>query len=183
MIQKLIRPAHGASASAFNAGDDGGSAGLFVIRRDRLPDEPEDVLDPQLYHHLRRANELYTLFDAELVLALSPLTRVPLLGALWKRLRPSLQLILLYVNRLGAQQANVNRHLVSVLESADRAVPAAATPSGRWRPKCRLAAGEINAMRFAIVVPRYGPNILGGAETLRVVLPKRSTRAAIRWTC
>ena len=81
------------------------------------PDEPEDVpSDPQLYHHLRRANELYPLFDAELVLAPSPLTRVPLLGVLWKRLRPSLHtLILLYVNRLGAQQANVNRHLVSAV--------------------------------------------------------------------
>jgi hypothetical protein len=81
------------------------------------PEEPKDIpYDVNLYHHLRRANELYARFDTEPALAPSPLTRVPLLGPLWQRLRPSLHtLILIYVNRLAMRQANVNRHLVSTL--------------------------------------------------------------------
>jgi len=81
------------------------------------PAEPDDLpYDANLYHHLRLANELYAEADTEPALPPSPLTRVPLFGRLWQRVRPSLHvLILFYVNRALAHQVTVNRHLVSVL--------------------------------------------------------------------
>jgi hypothetical protein len=81
------------------------------------PEAPDDQpYDANLYHHLRLANELYANMDTEPALAPSPLTRVPFLGRLWQRLRPTFhELILLYVNRSIAQQVAVNRHLVSTL--------------------------------------------------------------------
>jgi len=81
------------------------------------PAEPDDLpYDANLYHHLRLANELYAEADTEPALHPSPLTRVPLFGRLWQRVRPSLHvLILFYVNRALAHQVTVNRHLVSVL--------------------------------------------------------------------
>jgi hypothetical protein len=70
------------------------------------PEAPDDVAyDANLYHHLRLANELYASMDTEPALSPSPLTRVPVLGPLWQRLRPAVhQLILVYVNRGLAQQ-------------------------------------------------------------------------------
>jgi hypothetical protein len=81
------------------------------------PPEPQDLaFDANLYHHLRLANELYAQGDTEPALPPSPLSRLPVFGRLWQRLRPSLHvLILFYVNRALAQQVTVNRHLVSVL--------------------------------------------------------------------
>jgi hypothetical protein len=81
------------------------------------PTEPDDIpYDANLYHHLRLANELYAEADTEPALPPSPLSRVPLIGRLWQRVRPSLHvLILFYVNRALAQQVTVNRHMVSVL--------------------------------------------------------------------
>jgi hypothetical protein len=81
------------------------------------PEPPDDLAyDANLYHHLRLANELYASMDTEPALTPSPLTRVPVLGPLWQRLRPAIhQLILVYVNRGLAQQMTVNRHLVSAL--------------------------------------------------------------------
>ncbi len=81
------------------------------------PPEPEDMPhDANLYHHLRLANELYAEADTEPALPPSPLTRVPVVGRLWQRVRPSLHvLILFYVNRALGHQMTVNRHMVSVL--------------------------------------------------------------------
>lgn len=88
------------------------------------PEPPEQgAYDPHLYHHLRRANESYAFFDTEPALAPSNLARLPVIGGLWQRLRPALHtLVLIYVNRLAAQQINVNRHLVSVLNQLTRQV-------------------------------------------------------------
>ena len=81
------------------------------------PVEPDDTAyDADLYHHLQSVNELYAQIDTEPALPPSPLTRVPMLGRAWQRVRPSLHtLILYYVNRALAHQVTVNRHLVSVL--------------------------------------------------------------------
>jgi hypothetical protein len=81
------------------------------------PAEPEGIpFDANLYHHLRLANELYAEFETEPALPPSPYTRLPVLGRLWQRFRPGLHLLILYyVNRATAQQASINRHLVSVL--------------------------------------------------------------------
>ena len=81
------------------------------------PAEPEDLpYDANLYYHLRLANELFAEADTEPALPPSPLSRLPVFGRLWQKLRPSLHvLILFYVNRSMAHQVTVNRHTVSVL--------------------------------------------------------------------
>lgn len=80
------------------------------------PEPPEGAHDVHLYHHLRRANEVYAYFETEPVLSPSALARLPIVGAWWQHLRPALhELVLIYVNRLAAQQININRHFVSVL--------------------------------------------------------------------
>ena len=81
------------------------------------PAEPEDIPhDANLYHHLQLANELYAQSDPEPALPPSPLSRLPVIGRVWQRLRPGVHvLILFYVNRSIAHQIAVNRHLVSVV--------------------------------------------------------------------
>ncbi|MCL4868355.1 MAG: hypothetical protein KJ063_05255 [Anaerolineae bacterium] len=81
------------------------------------PGEPEDIpFDDLLYHHLRLANRHYAEVETRPVLVSSPATRLPLLGRLWGLIRGGAHnLVLFYVNRLAAQQININRHLVSVL--------------------------------------------------------------------
>lgn len=95
------------------------------------PEEPADLdYDPNLYHHLRLANESYTQVETEAHLAPSPATRVPVLGKLWQMIRGSAHnLVIFYVNRAITHEVNINRHLVSVLnrltaqsESQQRAI-------------------------------------------------------------
>lgn len=80
------------------------------------PDEPDDIPhDPNLYYHLRLANDTYAQVETEAVLAPSPATRVPVLGRLWRLIRAEAHnLILFYVNRVVTHQTAVNRQLVSV---------------------------------------------------------------------
>lgn len=81
------------------------------------PEPPDDLpYPPDLYHHLRQANDLYASVETGSILAPSPATRVPILGRIWKLIREQAHgLVLFYVNRSVAHQVNVNRHLVSVL--------------------------------------------------------------------
>ncbi|MCI0396042.1 MAG: hypothetical protein L0332_19455 [Chloroflexi bacterium] len=81
------------------------------------PEPPEDIpYPPDLYHHLRQANDLYAQVETGPLLAPSPATRVPVLGRLWRLVRSQAHgLVLFYVNRAVGHQANVNRHLVSVV--------------------------------------------------------------------
>ena len=83
------------------------------------PTEPDDLeYDPNLYHHLRLANEQYTEASTEILLAPSPATRVPILGALWRQIRHGAHnLVIFYVNRAITHEVNVNRHLITVLNS------------------------------------------------------------------
>jgi hypothetical protein len=82
-----------------------------------FPGEPEDMAyDDLLYHHLRLANRHYATVETQPMLVGSPATRVPVLGRLWGLIRGGAHnLVLFYVNRAVAQQVNINRHLVSVL--------------------------------------------------------------------
>lgn len=81
------------------------------------PEEPEgEEYDPDLYYHLRQANEHYYRLGIEPDLVPSPRSRIPLLGSLWDRVRREAhQLVLFYVNKLAQRQVTVNRHLVSTL--------------------------------------------------------------------
>lgn len=81
------------------------------------PEEPADLeYDPNLYHHLRLANETYTQAETEPFLAPSPATSLPIIGALWRRIRGGAHnLVIYYVNRAIAHHVNVHRHMVSVL--------------------------------------------------------------------
>jgi hypothetical protein len=80
------------------------------------PGEPEGDFDVDLYYHLRQANEAYPQVGVGSDLASSAMTRLPLIGRLWTRVRREAHnLVLFYLNKLAGQQAAVNRHLVSVL--------------------------------------------------------------------
>lgn len=81
------------------------------------PGEPEgEKYDPDLYHHLRQANEHYSQLGVDLLLVPSPRSRIPLIGPLWDRIRREAHyLVLFYVNKLAQRQVMVNRHLVSTL--------------------------------------------------------------------
>jgi hypothetical protein len=81
------------------------------------PGEPDrQPFDRDLYYHLRLANETYVQAETDPALAPSQATRIPVLGRLWALIRREAHnLILFYVNRAIAQQTDVNRHLVSVL--------------------------------------------------------------------
>jgi hypothetical protein len=80
--------------------------------------EPPDGMpySPDLYHHLRQVNTLYSEVETTPILAPSPATRVPVLGRFWKLIREQAHgLVLFYVNRSIGHQIKVNRHLVSIL--------------------------------------------------------------------
>jgi hypothetical protein len=81
------------------------------------PQQPANLdHPPDLYHHLRQANERYGRPETTLVLAPSPATRVPLLGRLWIMIREQAHsLVLFYVNRSLAHQTTINRHTISAL--------------------------------------------------------------------
>lgn len=81
------------------------------------PGEPQDPeYDANLYYHLRLANETFANVETDAQLPVTAATRIPIFGAVWRRVRAYLhRIILFYVNRSIAHQVNVNRHLVSVL--------------------------------------------------------------------
>jgi len=81
------------------------------------PGEPaEEGFDTELYHHLRKANDLYYQLGVTASLLPSPATRLPILGRLWGRIRQEAHnLVLFYVGKLAGQQLAVNRHVVSTL--------------------------------------------------------------------
>ncbi len=89
-----------------------------------ISDYPEPPVgqpyNPNLYYHLRRANEMPPP-NMEPLLAASPATRVPVLGGLWQRVRGQVHaLVLFYVNRLASHDAQLNNHLISALNELTR---------------------------------------------------------------
>jgi hypothetical protein len=81
------------------------------------PGEPESgEFDRDLYYHLRKTNDLYYQVGVESSLAPSPVTRLPVMGRLWGRIRQEAHnLVLFYVGKLARQQLAINRHTVSTL--------------------------------------------------------------------
>lgn len=82
-----------------------------------FPEEPSDVpYNIELYQSLRSANQHFAAFETAVDLAPSPATRLPLVGAIWARIRREVHnLVLFYVNRAVRQQMTVNRSLVQVV--------------------------------------------------------------------
>ncbi len=83
------------------------------------PGVPENSrYDPDLYHHLRLANTSYLDVMTEPELETSPATRIPVVGQIWRLIRAHAHnLVLFYVNRSTRHEVNVDRHIVSVLNS------------------------------------------------------------------
>lgn len=83
------------------------------------PGTPDQVnYDPDLYHHLRLANKNYLEVETDPVLETSPATRIPVIGYLWRLVRlHAHNLVLFYVNRAVRHEVNVNRYIISVLNS------------------------------------------------------------------
>jgi hypothetical protein len=83
------------------------------------PGTPEySRYDPDLYHNLRLANSIYPDVMTEPELEPSPATRIPIVGDLWRLVRAQAHnLVLFYVNRSTRHEVDVNRHIVSVLNS------------------------------------------------------------------
>lgn len=78
--------------------------------------------NPNLYHHLRQANEMDAPPTAP-ILADSPATQLPLIGRFWKMIRAQVhELILFYVNRHVAYQSKLDNHLISTLNELTRVV-------------------------------------------------------------
>ncbi|MBI5305250.1 MAG: hypothetical protein HY868_24175 [Chloroflexi bacterium] len=82
-----------------------------------FPGEPDDIgYDPNLYHHLRLANETFANVETGAQLPATRATRIPIFGSVWQRARAYLhRIVLFYVNRSIEHQVNVNRHLISAL--------------------------------------------------------------------
>ena len=80
-----------------------------------MPTPPDQQFAPNLYHHLRALNEMEAP-PTQPELVASPSTRVPILGRLWGLLRGQMHnLVLFYVNRNTAYNAQVNAHLINTL--------------------------------------------------------------------
>lgn len=87
------------------------------------PEPPKDrPYNPNLYHHLRQANEMSPPETAP-ILADSPATQIPLLGWVWKLVRGQFhELILFYVNRYIGYQTKLDNHLISSLNEMTRVI-------------------------------------------------------------
>ena len=86
------------------------------------PLPPDDLpYSAQLFHHLRQANQLCTEFETEPTLADSAAVRVPVLGAIWRRIRGEAHnLVLFYVNRLAAEQNQLTAQLIGTVNELTR---------------------------------------------------------------
>ena len=88
-----------------------------------FPEPPTDrPYNPNLYHHLRQANEMGSPETAPL-LADSPATQIPLAGRFWKLIRSQVhELILFYVNRYVGYETQLDNHLISSLNEMTRVI-------------------------------------------------------------
>ena len=112
------------------------------------PGEPEGRdLDAELYHHLRRANDLYYQIGVQVELAPSPATRLPLVGRVWEQIRREAHnLVIFYLGKLVRQQVAVNRHLVSTLNRM-------AAGSQAQQAELQAVRAEIKFLRGQLYLP------------------------------
>ena len=87
------------------------------------PEPPTDrPYNPNLYHHLRQANEMEPPVTAP-VLADSPSTQVPFLGRFWQLIRSQVhELVLFYVNRYVGYETQLDNHIISSLNEMTRVI-------------------------------------------------------------
>ena len=106
------------------------------------PGEPEDMAyDPDLYHHLRLANETFANVETGAQLLATRATHLPIFGHVWQRVRAYMHgIILFYVNRAITHEVNVNRHLISVLNQL-------ATQSQAQQRRIAALEAEVQALR------------------------------------
>lgn len=79
-------------------------------------DTPESMEMRALIQHLDAAYRAFRYPPADLALAPSPATRLPLIGRLWARVRENVHVLpLFYVHRTATRQVAVNRALIGVL--------------------------------------------------------------------
>lgn len=88
-----------------------------------FPEPPSDrQYNPNLYHHLRRANEMEPPLTAP-VLVDSPATQLPVFGRFWRMIRGQVhELILFYVNRFVGYESKMNSHIISSINELTRIV-------------------------------------------------------------
>ena len=81
------------------------------------PDKPDDITyDLDLYHHLDLANQEWSRTGTTLEFRESAISRLPLLGDLWRNLQLKLQgPALFYANRVAERQMAINGEMVEVL--------------------------------------------------------------------
>jgi hypothetical protein len=103
-----------------------------------LPPVPEITLNnPALEQNLRRLNQMDPP-PMTPVLAVSPATRIPLLGNLWQLVRRQFhELILFYVNRAVSHETKVDTHIISTLTELTRVIQAQQEEIERLRDEVR----------------------------------------------
>lgn len=82
-----------------------------------------DTLRQQIDHHLASVQRLLAASGTrtEPILASSPATRLPLIGRLWGAIRQQVHgLILFYLNRQRADQAEITHHLLQAVTALER---------------------------------------------------------------
>jgi hypothetical protein len=78
--------------------------------------------NPALEHNLQQVNQMDPPPTTP-VLAVSPATRVPLLGDLWQLVRGQFhELVLFYVNRAASHQTKVDNHIINTLNELTRII-------------------------------------------------------------
>jgi hypothetical protein len=103
------------------------------------------ILAPETYDDLYQANEAY---DKLYVAPYLTPVRIPLVGALWQKLRGALHSIaVFYVNRLAEAQMRFNGHTVRVLNEIVRGLDADATPDKVVQLEQRVRALEAELMK------------------------------------
>lgn len=86
------------------------------------PEPVDDPPNPYLYYYLKQANRTPPTI-VEPILAPSPATQTPVLGALWGRIRGEMHnLVLFYVNRSVSDQNRLNVNLISALNEMTRVI-------------------------------------------------------------
>jgi hypothetical protein len=114
------------------------------------------ILAPETYDELYQANQT---FDKLHVAPYLTPVNIPVLGALWQKLRGGLHNIaIFYVNRLAEAQMRFNGHTVRVLNEIVRGIDADTTPDKVEQLERRVR--ELEA-RLAALEPRpIGPDRL-----------------------
>jgi hypothetical protein len=110
------------------------------------------ILAPETYDDLHQANQ--TCDKLYVAPYLTPV-RIPLVGALWQKLRGALHSIaVFYVNRLAEAQMRFNGHTVRVLNEIVRGIDLDETPDRVERLERRVAELERQLQAQQVTAPK-----------------------------